>query len=97
MARQLGNNGGWDVIDKKERVVVVTRGESIFIRDALRQLQREIQQEIDTVGDDEGGMSDAYVRILEKIIPKFNVEVQSSGINDLYDKHNREEGHEQTH
>tara|TARA_B100000678_G_C17775390_1_gene328478 strand:+ start:32 stop:325 length:294 start_codon:yes stop_codon:yes gene_type:complete len=97
MARQLGNNGGWDVIDKKERVVVVTRGESIFIRDALRQLQREIQQEIDTVGDDEGGMSDAYVRILEKIIPKFNVEVQSSGINDLYDKHNREDEHEQTH
>jgi hypothetical protein len=89
MARQLGNNGGWDAIDKKERAVVVTRGESIFIRDALRQLKSEIQQEIDTVGDDEGGMSDAYVRILERIIPKFNVEVQSSGINDLYDKHNR--------
>ena len=91
MSRQLGNKNGWDVIDKKERVVVVTRGESIFIRDALRQLQIEIQQEIDTVGDSEDGRSDAHVRILEKIIPKFNVEIQSSGINDLYDKHNRED------
>ena len=90
MSRQLGNKNGWDVIDKKERVVVVTRGESIFIRDALRQLQIEIQQEIDTVGDSEDGRSDTHVRILDKIIPKFNVEVQSGGINDLYDKYNRE-------
>lgn len=95
MSRQLGNKNGWDVIDKKERVVVVTRGESIFIRDALRQLQIEIQQEIDTVGDSEDGRSDAHVRILDKIIPKFNVEVQSGGINDLYDEYNKEDSYEE--
>ena len=72
MARQLGSIGSWD-IPVRSRVVVVTKGESLFIARSLKLLRNEIREEIRLHGDEDGG-SDAHVRMLDKIIPKFDKE-----------------------
>ena len=78
MARQLGNIGSWD-IPVRSRVVVVTKGESLFIARSLRLLRNDIKEEIRMHGDDDEGGSDAQVRVLDKIIPKFEYEEVSDG------------------
>jgi hypothetical protein len=56
--------------DKK---VNVTHGESLFIARSLKLLRNDIKQEIQMHGDD-SGISDSHVRVLDKIIPKFDKE-----------------------
>ena len=47
-----------------------TKGESLFIEQALKNVRSEIKNAIKEHGDDDGGY-DAHVRILDKIISKF--------------------------
>ena len=54
--------------------VTVTKGEALFIERSLKLLRNDIKQEIQMHGDD-SGISDSHVRVLDKIIPKFDKEV----------------------
>ena len=52
--------------------VAVTKGESEFIARSLKLLRSDIKEEIRLHGDD-SGISNSHVRILDKIIPKFEM------------------------
>ena len=54
------------------RQITVTHGESMFIATSLEQLRSEVNHAIREHGDDDGNY-DAHIRILDKIIPKFQV------------------------
>jgi len=50
--------------------LTVTKGEASYIAHTLASLRSNLRQEIEEYGDDDG-ITDAHVRILNKIIPKF--------------------------
>lgn len=50
--------------------LTLTKGEASYIAHVLASLRSDLRQEIEEHGDDDG-ITDAHVRILNKIIPKF--------------------------
>jgi len=60
-------------MQRVNRTIEFTHGETLFLRRALKILRSDINQEIDMYGD-EDGRSTSHIRVLDKIIPKLNVE-----------------------
>ena len=60
-----------------ERVIMVTKGESSFIARALTILRSDIKQDIKEHGD-EDGVLDAHIRILNAVIPRFEIDKKTA-------------------
>ena len=56
---------------KNKVTLTFTKGESLFIQEALEKLHSNLIQHIKEYGDDEDGGYDAEIRVIDKIIIKF--------------------------